>query len=213
MNIGIIGGGAIGKTYGRLWHQAGHDIFISSRHPERLAGFVEELGGSAQAGAPEEAAAFGEVVLLAVNYVGIDQAIAAIRPHVADKVVIDATNPLRLADNGSLERTIPLDAVAGVVAQEKLPEARIAKSLTSLWTGHVERRANRDEPQVAMPLAADDPTDRQLVASLVKDAGLVPVDVGTLASSAVLDPQSPLWNVVLTASELTQRLATRTRTA
>ena len=99
------------------------------------------------------------------------------------------------------------DDVAGVVMQAKLPGARVAKCFTSLWTGHVEKHSSVDNPAVGMPLAADDAKDRGTVSSLVRDAGLVPVDVGDLAGSSVLDPQSPIWNVVLTADELRERIA------
>lgn len=58
-----------------------------------------------------------------------------------------------------------------------------------------------------MPLAADRPEDRELVVRLVRDAGLVRVYIGTLAESAALDPQSPIWNHVLSAEELVARIA------
>lgn len=202
MKIGIIGAGGIGTLYARLWHAAGHEIRISSRSPAKLDAFVAEFTSGMFAGTPAEAAAFGDVVLLAPNYETVNAAVDAIRPHVGGKLVIDATNPLRLTEDGELQRLIPDDAVAGVVMARMLPEARIAKTLTSLWTGHVERLASRSAPEVAMPLAADAAADRDLVAGLVRDAGLVPVDLGTLAHSRPLDPGSPVWNVVLTSAEL-----------
>ena len=54
--------------------------------------------------------------------------------------------------------------------------------------------------------AADAPDDRETIAQLVRDAGLVPVELGTLAQSRPLDPPSPVWNVVLTPDELTARV-------
>ena len=206
MKIGIIGGGDIGRLYGRLWHRAGHPISISSRSPEKLRAFAEELGEGASFGEPKDAAAFGDVILLAVNYTGVDEVTAGIRDLVAGKLVIDATNPLAAAEGGGLQRMIGDDEVAGVVMQAKLPEARVAKCFTSLWTGHVEKHSSVETPTVGMPLAADDEKDRGTVSSLVRDAGLVPVDVGDLAGSSVLDPQSPIWNAVLSGDELRQRI-------
>ena len=206
MKIGIIGAGAIGQTYAKLWSAAGHEILLSSRNPERLTPIVEGIGPAVQAGTPAQAARFGDVVLLAVNYWTLDQAIDAIRPHVLGKLVIDATNPLRHAEGGGTERVIGDDQIAGLVMAAKLPEARIAKGFTTLWTGHVERHANVADPRIAMALAADVPEDRETVAQLIRDAGLVPVDLGTLAQSRPLDPPSPIWNVVLTAQELADRV-------
>lgn len=207
MKIGIIGAGGIGALYARLWAAAGHDIMLSSRSLEKLAAIVKGIGKGVKAGSPAEAAGFGEAVLLAINYWTVDDAVAAIRPHVAGKLIIDATNPLRHAEGGGVERVIPDDAIAGMVMAAKLPEARIAKSFTSLWTGHVGQHADRAAPKIAMPLSADAMEDRQVVARLVRDAGLVPVELGPLAESRPLDPPSPIWNVVLTAEELEGRVA------
>lgn len=206
MKIGLIGAGAIGQIYAKLWNAAGHEVLLSSRNPQKLTELVGEIGPSVQAGTPAQAAAFGDVVLLAVNYRTLDDAIEAIRPHVEGKLVIDATNPLQHAEGGGIERVIEDDQIAGLVVAGKLPEARIAKAFTTLWTGHVERHANVADPKVAMTLAADAPADRETVAQLVRDAGLVPVDLGTLAQSRPLDPPSPIWNVVLTAQELADRV-------
>ncbi|WP_299410412.1 NAD(P)-binding domain-containing protein [uncultured Roseobacter sp.] len=214
MKIGIIGGGSIGRLYGRLWHQAGHEIFISSRNPGKLRPFAEGLGDRAYFGDPDQAVAFGDVILLAVNYPSVDDVTTAIRDRAAGKLVIDATNPLTFKPDGSLERTIPENEVAGLVMQSKLPGARVAKSFTSLWTGHVEQHSDVDTPSVAMPLAADVEADRKIVGTLVREAGLVPVDIGDLEASAALDPQSPIWNVVLSADEMRARIDTfRTRKA
>lgn len=206
MKIGIVGAGAIGQIYAKLWNAAGHEVLLSSRNPQKLTPIVEEIGPSVQAGTPAQAAAFGDVVLLAVNYWTLDDAIEAIRPHVAGKLVIDATNPLQHTEGGGIERVIEHDQISGLVMAEKLPEARIAKAFTTLWTGHVERHTNVADPKVAMTLAADTPADRETVAQLVRDAGLVPVDLGTLAQSRPLDPPSPIWNVVLTSRELQERV-------
>jgi predicted dinucleotide-binding enzyme len=44
MRIGIVGSGMIGATLGELWVKAGHEVFLSSRHPEALTPLVERLG-------------------------------------------------------------------------------------------------------------------------------------------------------------------------
>ena len=36
LKIGIIGAGRIGGTLATLWAKAGHEVFVSSRHPEQL---------------------------------------------------------------------------------------------------------------------------------------------------------------------------------
>nr|WP_280635734.1 MULTISPECIES: NAD(P)-binding domain-containing protein [unclassified Ruegeria] len=207
MNIGIIGAGDIGRLYAKLWHQAGHAVFLSARNPDKHRDFVADLGDGAFIGTPEEAAAFGDVVLLAVYYPTVDNAVEAIAPHVGGKLVIDATNPLGYDANGKLEALIPDSDIAGLVMAAKLPGARIGKAFTSLWSGYVETKSNIADPQVAMPFAVDADADNTTMAQLIGEAGLVPVDIGGLADSAALDPSSPVWNVVLTPEEVKQRVA------
>jgi len=145
-------------------------------------------------------------VFLAVNYTTVDSAIEAITPFVDGKLVIDATNPLKLAEGGGTERVIDDDLIAGEVMQAKLRSARVGKAFTTLWTGFLAEHALA-EPRVAMTLAADLPEDRELIAGLIDQAGFEPVDLGVLADSRPLDPPSPIWNVVLTAPELRERVA------
>ena len=204
MNIGIIGAGSIAKTYGRLWGAAGHNVMLSSRSETTRSTAARSIG--VRSGTPAEAAAFGDVILLAANYKSIDEAVRAIAPAVTGKLVIDATNPL-VSEEGGTRHVIGDDEIAGLIMARKLPQARIAKGFTTLWTGYVDQHADQNAPRVAMTLAADRREDRETVAQLVRDAGLVPVSLGKLDESRPLDPPSPVWNVVLSASEVEERVA------
>ncbi|MBE9101646.1 NAD(P)-binding domain-containing protein [filamentous cyanobacterium LEGE 07170] len=206
MKIGIIGAGDVGQTLAELWIQAGHTIILSSRHPETLSDVLQPLGSSAKGATVAQAAAEAEILLLAVSYWTVDEAIAHIAPHVDDKIVIDATNPLRYAEEGGTERVIGDQEIAGLVMANKLPNARIVKAFTTLWTGYLKQHAHRQSPQIAMPLAGAK-ADTSIVADLIQDAGFEPVDLGTLADSRPLDPPSAIWNQVLTADELRARVA------
>ena len=65
MKIGILGAGNIGGVAARLFITAGHEVALSnSRGPESLQDVVRELGARAHAMTIEDAARFGEVVLL-----------------------------------------------------------------------------------------------------------------------------------------------------
>ncbi|MEO1457299.1 MAG: NAD(P)-binding domain-containing protein [Pseudomonadota bacterium] len=206
MKIGVIGAGSIGRLYAELWHKAGHQVFLSSRTPQDHRSFVNGLGKNAFVGTPAEAAVFGDIILLAVNYESAKTAIEAIKSNTAGKLVIDAMNPLRFTNNGALERMIGEDELAANVIAAELPKARIAKALTTLWSGHVEAKTNVSAPSVAMPYAVDDQVDKDIVAELIAQAGLVPVDLGGLKDSRPLDPGSSIWNVVLTKEELLSRV-------
>src|SRR5437868_14332902 len=68
MKIGVIGSGRIGSTLGGLWLKAGHEVMFSDRDPEQAKRVASELGARARTGAPREAVAFGDAVLIAVPY-------------------------------------------------------------------------------------------------------------------------------------------------
>ena len=67
MKIGIIGSGKQGGALGILFAKAGHQVFFSSRHPEELKDVVAKAGNGAKAGLPQDAATFGDVVMMSPN--------------------------------------------------------------------------------------------------------------------------------------------------
>jgi hypothetical protein len=206
MKIGIIGAGAIGGTLGKLWTQAGHEVMFSSRHPENLSSLVARAGDNARAGTVAQAAEFGDVILLAVNYSTLDEALHEMDGKLDGKVAIDATNPLKWTQGSGLERTIPQNVTAGRVMAQRLPTARIVKAFTAVYAPLLESEAHRQGERLAIAMAGDDETAKNAVAALIRDAGYVPVDIGTLDESAPLDPGGVLWNSAITEIELRERL-------
>jgi hypothetical protein len=205
MKIGIIGSGAIGGILGKLWAQAGHEVLFSSRHPEKLSSLVAQAGSHSRAGTVAEAAEFGDVILLAVNYGTLDEALRAANGKLDDKIVIDATNPLQRAAHG-IERVIPQGVTAGRVMAQHLPSAHIVKAFTTVYAPYLGSEAHRQSDLLAIAMAGDNQAAKETVAQLIKDAGYLPVDIGTLDQSAPLDPGGVLWNSAITEAELRQRL-------
>ena len=98
LKIGIIGSGRIGSTLGGLWLKAGHEIMFSSLDLEHDKALAARLGGKARAGTTREAAAFGEVILMAVPYSAVPQVGKDLGALLKGKVVIDACNPIVARD-------------------------------------------------------------------------------------------------------------------
>jgi len=75
VKVGFIGAGNVAGTIGRHLITAGHTIIVSnSRGPETLVGFVSDLGPGAIAGTKEQAAEC-DVVILAVHWVNVREAL------------------------------------------------------------------------------------------------------------------------------------------
>jgi predicted dinucleotide-binding enzyme len=186
VRVGVIGAGRIGGGVARLLARAGHEVVLSfSRDPEGLRAQAEQIG--VRAGTPAEAAAFGDVVVLAVPWPAIDEAVAQ-AGSLDGKVVIDTTNPF-----GAGGWEIPAGRTSTQVNQDRLPGARVVKSFNTLTAAFQQEAAGRTGPdRVAMFLAGDDPEAKALAATLIDDAGFDAVDVGTAAESAILEaPRRP----------------------
>src|SRR6185369_15768101 len=68
MKIAFIGSGRQGGALGLQFAKAGHEVMFSSRHPETLKDLVAKAGAKARAGLPDEAAKWGDVIVIAVPY-------------------------------------------------------------------------------------------------------------------------------------------------
>jgi predicted dinucleotide-binding enzyme len=96
MKICILGAGNVGGTLGRAWARKGHDVFFGVPRPGD-AGTQEILttiGSKARAGTVAEAAAAGDVIVLATPWPAAREAIQA-AGNLAGKLVVDCTNPLK----------------------------------------------------------------------------------------------------------------------
>ncbi len=96
MNIGIIGAGNVGGALGKRWTATGHNIKFGVREankPEVVA-LLGKCGANASAGSVAEAAAFGELIAIATPWPATRAAIES-AGHLAGKIVIDCTNPVK----------------------------------------------------------------------------------------------------------------------
>jgi predicted dinucleotide-binding enzyme len=187
VRIAILGAGRIGGNAARLWSRAGHDVLISfSRDPEGLAARATELGDHVGAATPGDAVAVADVVMLAVPWDAIDEALRQ-AGGLAGRVVIDATNQF-----GSTAKPGPGRTVAQFNSA-RMPGARYVRAfntLTSTFQAEASRRPS--DERAVMFLCGDYPEAKRVVSSLIEDAGFVPVDLGSTAGAAVMEaPRRP----------------------
>jgi predicted dinucleotide-binding enzyme len=204
MKIGIIGAGRIGGTMGEHWVRAGHEVYFSSRHPENLKELVDRLGPRARAGTPREAAAFGEVVFIAVPYSALPEIGRDLASELKGKVVVNASNPIPRRDGPVAEDAQKKGA--GLADMELLPGTRIARAFTFPGAATFKSEAHRAGDRVAVAVAADDKEAMEVAARLVRDAGFEPVLVGPLRRAKDFQPGSAVFGKTMTAREMKQAL-------
>jgi predicted dinucleotide-binding enzyme len=207
MKIGIIGAGMIGATVAKLFARAGHEVAISnSRGPESLDGLVAELGEHAHAATVEDAAGFGDIVLLAIPWrtpEGLPRA-----ETVAGKIVIDAMNPYT-------EKGEPFDLGDSTTSSEevlkRLPGARLVKAFNTIYFKHLQEQGRTDAPvdeRRAIFVAGDDEEAKQIVSRLIEEIGFAPVDTGSLKEGGRRQqPNSDIYNRAITGREAKELLA------
>jgi len=202
MRIGVIGAGKIGSTVAKLWVQAGHDILISSRHPEELKPLVKSLGSRASAGTSAEAAAFGEVVMLTVPLNVVPDLARDLGKTLAGKIVLDTGNayPHRDGDLARIASEHPNGSAGWAAAM--FPESRWVKAFNTVYFKTLETEARRDGDRVGIPLASDDSGALRVASTLVSDAGFDPVVVGSLARGKEFEPSTPVYNTGMSGSRL-----------
>jgi predicted dinucleotide-binding enzyme len=204
MKIGIIGAGRIGGTLATLWAKAGHEVLVSSRHPEQLQDLAKSLGPKGRAGTPREAAVFGDVVLISVPYGALPQVGKDLQKELKGKVVIDTGNPYPERDGD-----MAIEARrkgTGVASAEFLPGVRLARAFNAISYRNLRSEAHRSGELVGIPIAADDREALDVTARLVRDAGFEPVVVGPLSKAKSFDVGTPVYTQLLTAKELRARL-------
>jgi 8-hydroxy-5-deazaflavin:NADPH oxidoreductase len=204
VKIGIIGTGRIGGALARHWVATGHEVFVSSRHPEELQSLVRELGPRAHAGTPREAAAFGSVVVVSIPYAAMPQIGEDLNKELAGKVILDTSNPSERRDGA-----MALDAQkkgAGVATAEFLHNKRVVRAFNCVPAATLANDGDHKPERFAIPIGGDDPKAIKIAEQLVKETGFDPVLVGSLAQTRQFDLGQPLAKGNLTAAEMHKQL-------
>jgi 8-hydroxy-5-deazaflavin:NADPH oxidoreductase len=200
LKVGIIGAGHIGGTLAALWVKSGHEVLVSSRHPDELRALASSLGSKAHVGTPREAAVFGDVVLISVPYGALPQVGRDLAHELAGKVVLDTGNPYpardgRMAEDARRKGT-------GVASAEFLPGVRLVRAFNAIGYGALASEAHRPGELIAIPLAGDDREALAVAQRLVRDAGFEPVVVGPLSRARDFDVGTAPYDKLMTAAEL-----------
>jgi hypothetical protein len=206
MKIGIIGAGMIGSTVGKLWVDAGHDVFFASRHPNELQPFIAKLGKRAAAGTPAEAAKFGEVVMVTVPLAAVSDLSRDIAKSLAGKMVLDTGNAYERRDGAIAREASRHPQGSAGWAAAMFPDARWVKAFNTVYFKTLEKEAHRDGDKVGIPLASDDRAALDVAVQLVRDAGFDPVVVGPLVRGKEFEPDTKPYNTGMSGPQVRKAL-------
>lgn len=194
MKIGFIGYGNMAHALASQW-VGRHDVFIGGRTASKARALADTLGHGTDSGSAADAAAFGEVVVLATSSDGaVDAMQAAGGPGAfAGKVLLDINNPVTDAPGGNfLVRTFDGKSLSETIAANA-PEARVVKAF-NMCQAQVWQLESPvfDGRRLVTLFCGDDAEAKNRVATLISDIGCEPVDLGELKYARLLEPAAAI---------------------
>ncbi|MFJ3883207.1 NADPH-dependent F420 reductase [Streptomyces sp. NPDC090077] len=186
MRIGILGTGAMATSLGAAWVRAGHDVRVGGRDTH-AASRTALLTGASGHGSLAEAAAHGDVVLIAVPAGAAPQLARELATLLAGRTVIDCTVPMAPGEDGPALTTVGDTSVARLIA-EAAPGAHVVKAFgvchESIWT--LDPPAFEGAP-LTVPFCTDQPGAATRVAEIITSMDCTPLPCGGLDRAALLE--------------------------
>jgi predicted dinucleotide-binding enzyme len=195
MNVGILGTGDVGKALGKGFIALGHAVKMGSRDAEnpKATAWAKEAGVKASVGTFADAAAFGEIVILATLGVANESVLKLAGPDkLRGKVVIDATNPLDFSGGMPPKLAVSGNDSAGEQVQRLLTDAHVVKAFNTIGNAFMFRPDFPGGPP-DMFIAGNSDDAKKTVTGLLKDFGWGIVDVGGIEASRYLEAMCMVW--------------------
>lgn len=196
MKVGVLGSGDVGRALGAGFLKHSHETMLGTREPRKkdVQDWLHQHAG-AKAGTFDEAAQFGEIVVLAVLGRMAGSVIELAKPaHLAGKTLIDATNPLADASpvNGVLQYTTGPNESLGEWIQAKLPLTHVVKAFNSVGNALMVN-PHFEQGTPTMFLCGNDEGAKAQVGGIIQQFGWEPYDCGSIVSARALEPLCMLW--------------------
>jgi predicted dinucleotide-binding enzyme len=207
MQIGVIGAGHVGGTLARKLVRSGHEVGIANAHgPATLRELIAELGEHACPLSVDEAASFGEVIIVSIPFGAYEKLPSAL---LAGRTVVDTMNYYARRDGmyPGLDSGL---ITSSELLQAHVPGARVVKAFNTVrWDVLRDEGKPAGAPgRLAIPLASDHAASKSLVMGLIDEVGFDAVDAGGLAQGGRrLQPGSRVYGANLDALTTRQRLA------
>jgi predicted dinucleotide-binding enzyme len=182
--VAIIGTGNVGSALAATFAAGGQDFLLAGRDQEGAGKLASGLGGHAEVVSIDEAVQRADVLVFAVWLDAFEQLIARYGDRLADKVIVDPTNPVGPDGAGGYKKVIGERESSGQILAGLLPAgARLVKAFGTLSAPTLSSAAWREPERAVQFYAADDDTAGDLVADLIRADGYEPVRVGGLDQS------------------------------
>lgn len=196
MKIGILGSGIVGRVLASAFLSEGHSVMLGTRNisKDEITKWQNE-NSEGLLGSFQETAQFGEIIVLAVSGLAVEDAIKlAGHEHFFEKVVIDATNPIAAVppDNGVLKFFTTLENSLMERIQQILPDARLVKAFNSVGNAFMYK-PEFPGGTPSMFICGNDDGAKKTVTEVLTSFGWETEDMGKAEAARAIEPLCILW--------------------
>jgi predicted dinucleotide-binding enzyme len=195
MKVGILGSGDVGLRLGDGFISLGHTVKVGTRNRSKagITEWIKKHGQNASAGSFEEAASFGDILVLATLWAATSDVIKSVNPNnFSSKVVIDVTNPLDFTKGMPPTLAVGHTDSAGETIQRLLPSAKVVKAFNTVGNPQFFKPDFPGGPPT-MFICGNDAEAKRLVTNILSDFGWETVDMGGIEGARLLEPLAMLW--------------------
>jgi predicted dinucleotide-binding enzyme len=193
--VAVVGSGIVGETLANGFLEHGYRVMRASRDPAKLRDWKKQAGADAQTGTLAEAAAWGELVVLAVKGTGAESAVELCGPgSLAGKIVIDTSNPIadEPPENDVLRYFTDINHSLLEKLQALAPDAKFVKAFSCVGNAMM---VNPDFQGVkpTMFICGNDEGAKREVTSILTAFGWETEDMGVVEAARAIEPLAILW--------------------
>ncbi|MGH7533328.1 MAG: NADPH-dependent F420 reductase [Gemmatimonadales bacterium] len=195
MKIGVIGSGDVGRALATGFLRRGDEVMLSARDASKQE--IREWAAKAasphaRTGTFADAAAFGEMIVLATSWSGTEAALRlAGADRLAGKVLIDVTNPLDTS-GGTPKLALGHNDSGGESVQRWVPQTRVVKAFNIINAALMVHPKFEGGPP-DMFIAGNDDDAKKAVTKVCTDFGWPVHDIGGIEGSGMLESLAMLW--------------------
>jgi hypothetical protein len=193
-NIGIIGSGVVAQALCSGFLKYGYEVKLGTRDTSKLKDWNAKEGKGATVGSFEEAAVFGDLLVLAVKGTVAKEALTlAGEANLAGKTIVDATNPIAEAapENGVLNFFTDINKSLMEDLQESFPKGNFVKSFSCVGSAFMVNPPFKEQP--TMFIGGNNESAKNEVKHILDQFGWDVADMGAAEAARAIEPLCILW--------------------
>jgi predicted dinucleotide-binding enzyme len=189
MSTAFIGIGNLGATVARQLAAGGEPVVLSATSQGKAKKLATEIGGPASAALNNrDAVQHADNIVFALWLDPMREAVDEVADLLPGKLVIDPSNPISVAADGTFTRTLPEGQSSGELVASLLPQGtRFAKAFGSVAATLLASNARRTPKRAVLFYATDDANAATEVERLIRIAGFDPMRAGGVTASARIE--------------------------